>query len=115
MGGLRGLLLAIRFLLELALIVSLAYWGLRLDTGLAVRLIAGLGAAVVAIGVWGRWVAPKAPRQLEDPARFVVEVVLFACAAIGLGHGGQWMLGVLLFSVYVVDRIALTMTGGTGS
>lgn len=114
MSGLRGLLLAIRFLLELTLIASLAYWGLRLDAGLPLRLIAGLGTAAVAIGVWGRWVAPKATRQLDDPARFVVEALLFACAAIGLAHAGQWILGIALFSVYLVDRVALVMTGGTG-
>lgn len=115
MSGLRGLLLAVRFLLELCLIASFAYWGLHLDAGLPTRLAAGVGAAGLAIVVWGRWVAPKASRQLDDPARFFVETLLFAAAAVGLAHAGQWTLGIVVILVYLIDRVALVVTGGTGA
>lgn len=115
MAGWRGLLLAIRFLLELALIASLAYWGLHLDTETPLRLLAGIGAPVAAILVWGRWIAPRASRQLEDPGRFVLEVALFGVAALGLADAGQQALGLVLIPVYLVDRLALVLTGGTGT
>jgi hypothetical protein len=44
---------------------------------------------VLAALVWGRWVAPRATRRLEDPARLGVEVVLFAVAAGGLVIAGR--------------------------
>lgn len=110
----RAVLLGVRFLLELAMIAALAFWGFGLDADLGLRLLAGLGAPGIAIGVWGRWVAPKSSHQLDDPARLALEVVLFAAAAGALAATGQTVLGVVLMSVYLLDRLALTATGGTG-
>jgi hypothetical protein len=111
---LRSLLLAIRFLLELAMLAALAYWGFDNEANLGLRILAGLGAPAIAIGVWGRWVAPKSSHQLDDPARFTVELILFAAASFALVSAGLTVLGVVLTSVYLLDRLALTATGGTG-
>lgn len=110
----RPILLAVRFLLELALLGALAFWGFTLDQGLLVRVLAGIGAPAMAIAVWARWVAPKSPRQLDDPPRFLIELALFAVAAVGLYVAGQPVLAIVLISVYLLDRLALTATGGTG-
>lgn len=110
----RAVLLGVRFILELAMIAALAFWGFSLDADFPLRILAGVGAPVAAIAIWGRWVAPKSSHQLDDPPRFLMEVVLFALAALGLSLAGQPVLGVLLISVYLVDRLALVATGGTG-
>lgn len=96
------------------MIAALAYWGFTLDQPPVWRLVAGIGAIVVAVLVWGRWVAPKSDNQLDDPVRFVVELVLFAATAVALMAAGQTVLAIVLISVYLLDRIALTLTGGTG-
>jgi hypothetical protein len=51
---------------------------------------------------------------LDDPARFTVELILFAAASFALVSAGLTVLGVVLTSVYLLDRLALTATGGTG-
>jgi Protein of unknown function (DUF2568) len=52
--------LALRFLLELAAIGTLGYWGFRTGSGPLAKAALGLGAPTVAMVVWGTFVAPKA-------------------------------------------------------
>jgi hypothetical protein len=96
------------------MLAALAYWGFDLEADIGIRLLAGLGGPAAAIGVWGRWVAPKSSHQLDDPARFAVELILFAAASVALVSAGLTVLAVVLISVYLLDRLALTATGGTG-
>jgi hypothetical protein len=93
---LTGALLAlavVRFTAELGMLAALAYAGWRLlsDTP-ALGIVAAIALPVVAAVVWGAWVAPKATRRLEDPARLAVELVLFGAAVAGLllVVGGTW-------------------------
>lgn len=114
MTGLRSILLAVRFLFELALLASFAYWGFNLDAEPVVTWLAGIGAPLLAAVIWGTWIAPKANRQLSDPLRFVVETILFATAAAALIISGLPGLGWGLIVGFLLDRAVLTATGGTG-
>jgi hypothetical protein len=76
----------VRFLLELALLAVLAWWGFGLDAPLALRIAAGLAAPAVALAVWSRWIAPRAERRLADPLRLAVEGVLWLA-----GAGALWV------------------------
>jgi hypothetical protein len=81
-------LLAVRFGTELALLGVLALVGARLVDGTAASWTAALLLPLAAAVVWGLLVAPRARRRLPDPARLVVEVVLFLTAAGGLAAIG---------------------------
>ncbi len=101
---LQAINLGIRFVLELCLLAALGYWGFQLDQGLLLRIVAGIGAPLLAATVWGMFVAPKAANQLADPARFGVELTLFA-----LGAGALWLaerpsLGAALLIAYLINR-----------
>ena len=82
-------LAAVRFLAELGMLAALAYTGWRLAAG---RQAVGIVLAVILVGcaaaVWGRWVGPRSPVRLGDPARLLVEVGLFAVACVGLATVG---------------------------
>jgi Protein of unknown function (DUF2568) len=56
----------------------------------------------VVVAVWGAFVAPRARRRLPDPARFAVEVVIFAAAAGALVALDQVVLAVVYAVVAVV-------------
>ena len=83
MGALN---LGVRFLLELALVGSLAWWGLSLNGPLLVRIVVGVGAPALALVVWGRWIAPRARGRLQDPLRFGIETVLWIAGAGALAQ-----------------------------
>ena len=99
---------------ELLLLAALAFWGLASfapPLGWAAALVAPALAAVV----WGALVAPKARRQLRDPQRFVLELGLFAGAAATLAFAGALAAGLILFVIFVADRAALSLSGGTNA
>jgi Protein of unknown function (DUF2568) len=91
-SGLKGLLpvvLLVRFLTELGLLAALAAAGLSLDAPLPVRVLLAVAAPGAAAAAWGRFVAPRSARRLRDPARLVLEAVLFGAATLALVLAGH--------------------------
>jgi len=88
-------LLAVRFLTELALLAALAVTGWGLGDLLVMQATLAVLLPLVAVAVWARLVAPRASRRLADPARLAVESVLFTVSAAGLVLVGFAWAGVL--------------------
>lgn len=103
--------LGLRFILELCLLAGLGYWGFQLGQSWFIRLAAGLGAPLLAAVVWGTFVAPKAAKLLADPWRFGVEIALFALGTGALYLAERPSLAIILFIVFVVNRVLLTIWG----
>ena len=100
----------LRFLLELAALASLAYWGFA-EQGGAVQWLLGLGAPLVAATVWGTFVAPKASRPTVDPVRLLLEVAVFGAGAVALVAAGAETLAVVLAALAAL-HLALTFVFG---
>lgn len=96
-------LAVLRFLAELALLVGLAYVGWELGPNRAVGGVLALVLAAGAAAVWGAWVAPRAKRRLDDPARLAVEVVLFGLGCAGLVATGAPVAAAVLAAAYLVS------------
>ena len=103
----KSINLGVRFLLELCMLAALAYWGFTLSAGWPVRILAGLGAPLAMIAVWGSLVAPKARRRLPDPWRVLVEVLVFGLAVLALAAAGQGALAVAFALVVAVNSALL--------
>jgi hypothetical protein len=95
MKGLRGATLTVRFLCELGMLAAFGYWGFETGDG-ALGFVLGLGAPVVAIVIWGAFVAPKAKRTVSLPVRLVIEVLVFGAATAALVAVGLTATGALL-------------------
>ena len=100
--------LALRFLLEICLLVALAVWGFQTGTG-ALRWVLGLGAPAVAATLWGVWIAPASSRRLPMPGRLVGEAVLFGAGMAGLVAAGQPGWAALFAALVVVNWILLVV------
>ena len=59
--------LALRFVLELACLAALAYWGAGATASDAANVALAILAPLTAATVWGVWSAPRAPRRLSGP------------------------------------------------
>jgi hypothetical protein len=88
-AGLAQANLALRFGCELAAFAALAVWGAHVGDSTAVQVLLAILAPVIAIAVWGVWVAPKAKRRAPDPARAGIEVLVFGAAVLGLVDAGH--------------------------
>jgi uncharacterized protein DUF2568 len=90
--------LGLRFLLELALLAALAYWGWH-EQGVALAILLPLLAAVV----WGAFVAPKARFPVPVPVRLAIELTLFGLAVAGLFAAGADALGFAFAAVVILS------------
>lgn len=103
--------MGLRFVLELAALAGLAYWGFTLDRSLLWRILLGVGTPLLAAVVWGTFVSPKARIPLREPGRFAVEVVVFGAAVVALVAAGRPVWGIGLGVVYLLNRLVLTVMG----
>jgi hypothetical protein len=108
MALLRGINLAVAFLLELAVLVGVGYAGFQLSGVLA--FVVGLGGPVLLALLWGAFAAPKASRPLHGAANVAFQATWFACGAVALVLAGQLVLGVSLAAVYLLNSACLLAT-----
>jgi hypothetical protein len=92
--------LGLRFLLELALLVGVGWWG-----GQAVGWWAAALLPVAAALVWGAFLSPKARWTIPRPARLVLELVLFSLAAAGYYGAGQPWIAVGFGAAVAVSEV----------
>jgi uncharacterized protein DUF2568 len=100
----------LRFLLELAALASLAYFGFSEFDGAAGWLVA-VGAPLLVAVVWGRFVSPKASHPQVDPTRLLLEVAVFGSGAGALLASGRTALGIVLAGLAVL-HLGLTFALG---
>jgi hypothetical protein len=112
MGGLRVVILALAFFLEVGALVALGYWGFRAgDTALSKALL-GIGAPLLAAVVWGLFVAPKAVRPVPLPVRLALKALVFGGAALGLMAAGRPALGWAFLAAVLLNETALLVLVG---
>lgn len=83
---------AFRFVLELAALGALGYWGWSANAGL-VRYAAAVGVPLVAAALWGTFRVANdpgpAPVPVPGPVRLTLELFFFAVAVGLLADAGQ--------------------------
>jgi uncharacterized protein DUF2568 len=94
--------LGLRFLLELSALAATAYWGFATASGVK-QWVLGLGAPIAVAVVWGLFVSPKAKVALPHPARFAIELLVWAAAAVALVAAGQVALGIVFATFALVS------------
>ena len=97
---------ALAFLLELAALAALGWWGLSTGQSFAGNLVLGIGAPLVAVVLWWLFAAPRATVKLPLAGVLAVKAVVFGGAALalsGVGHGGL----AVAFAVIAIANTAL--------
>ena len=109
---------SLAFLLELAMIAGLAWWGATVHGAVAARVLLAVAAPVAAGVVWGLFAAPRARIQLPVLGVLAVKTVVFALAAAAVAAAGlpgpAIVVGLIAFlsaCIAAVDREAI---GGAG-
>jgi hypothetical protein len=88
----RATNLGLAFLLELAALAALAYWGYRLDASAGVRWV---GAPLALALTWSRIAAPTARRRLARTPLLGFKLVVFTLAAALLYSTGRHVLAIV--------------------
>jgi len=107
MEALKAINLGLRFLMELAMLAALGYWGFRSGFPLPVRWLLGIGAPLLAAVVWGTFMSPKASVPLSAQLKLAIEIALFLLAAAALYAAGRPAWAALFLVVWAVNRIGI--------
>ncbi|MER5437717.1 YrdB family protein [Streptomyces sp. NPDC002790] len=106
------------FLLEVAALAVLAWWGWQTVDTTALRLLLAVAAPTVAAVLWGLFAAPKARIPVQLAGVLTVKVLIFGAAAAALytmgRHGWATAFAVVVAANTVLatlDRQALMHQG----
>ena len=94
--------LALRFILELAALFAMGYWGWTQHDGLA-RYLYAIGLPLISAVIWGTFAVPddpsrsgKAPVPVPGALRLILELAFFALAVLALFAAGRETWGAIL-------------------
>lgn len=99
----------VAFLSELAMLATLGVVGWHLGGGALISIaLAALFPALAAL-IWSVWLAPKATGRRGDPARLIVQIVLFVVSGALAVLSGFVAWGIVLAVVgvgaFAADRV----------
>lgn len=103
--------LAVRFLLEVCVLVALAYWGFRTGQSPILKLSLGIGAPVFIAIIWGMFGSPQAQIPVSNMVRFLLELGIFLLAVIALIHTGRHIVAAIFAMLIVVNQILSRING----
>jgi hypothetical protein len=112
LSPLDTLTLALRVLMEVGIVVGLAYWGAHAGGTTAERILLGIAAPVIGFGFWGAVDFHQAGR-LAEPLRLIQELVVSGLAALALYATGRHAVGVGLAGLSLVYHALVYLSGRT--
>lgn len=107
MAAYRAINLAVAFLVEIAALVALGYWGFHVGGSTLGRWVLGLGIPAVTAVLWGLFAAPKARYTLSPWARLGVKALVFGAAIVALAAAGHPVLATVFAAVVVLNTVLI--------
>lgn len=111
--ALRGVLLALLFVIEVVGLVAVAWWAVSL--GGIVGVLVAVAAVCAMAGLWGLFAAPKASHRLHGPVLAVFMLAWFAVGGLSLAAVGHPWWGVGLVVGFAATKGLLALAGGSVS
>jgi hypothetical protein len=107
MEAIKGLNVAIRFLLELCVLAAVGYWGFKTGSGWLLKILLGIGAPLLIAVIWGMFGAPKANMQLQGFMLIALEVVVFGSGVAALFATKNYSLAWSFAVIVIINRILM--------
>jgi hypothetical protein len=108
------ILMAARFLAEVAAVAALAWLGTTLPGETAGRIALGVGAPLALVVTWALVVAPKARNPLPALVRELAGTTLLLVVAGLLVAAGRPEWGIALAAVVILGQVLVLARGATG-
>jgi hypothetical protein len=107
MDALKSINLAVRFLLEICVLISVGYWGFKTGSGWLLKILLGVGAPLLIAVIWGTFGAPKASYHLNGFSLLTLEVVVFGSGAAALFMSKNYSLAWGFAMIVIVNGILI--------
>lgn len=105
--ALRSINLLVAFLLELALLAALGYWGFHVGDNMALKILLGIGAPLLVAVFWGLLLAPRALVHVKEPLHLLLATAVFAIGVAALVAAGRPAWGWALGALFVINQLLL--------
>ncbi|WP_431026865.1 YrdB family protein [Lysinibacillus sp. LZ02] len=99
--------LLLRFLLEIATLAIIGYWGLQQGNSYLTKILFCAGLLVVTISIWATFGAPNSPLELKGINRLMLEFAIFGIAAVILWTTLKPAMAVVFVIVVSVNSFLL--------
>ncbi len=96
------------FFLELAMLAGFGFWGFYGDKSVFIKWVLGIGLPLIAVVVWGMFLAPNAVYRLNITGGAILSLILFLLAATALFYT-QYRTLAIVFAVTAVIYQALML------
>jgi hypothetical protein len=107
MDALKSINVAIRFLLDICVLIAVGYWGFKTGSGWLLKILLGIGTPLLIAAIWGTFGAPKASMQLHGFMLMLLEVVVFGSGVAALyatkNYASAWGFAVII----IINRILM--------
>ncbi|MCN9242326.1 YrdB family protein [Streptomyces sp. RY43-2] len=103
------------FVLELAALACLSWWGFTVGDSKALHVLLGLGTPSAAVVLWWLFAAPKARLRPPLPYVLVVKAVVLGGGAVALSQVGHPVAAVVMAVVVVVNTAVAEVSRRSGS
>ena len=97
------------FLLELAMLTALGYWGFYGDKSVLTKWLLGIGLPLLTAVVWGMFLAPKAVYRLNGMSGNLLSLILFLLAATALFDTQHPALAIIFALTALVNRVLILL------
>lgn len=111
MEALKGLNLAVRFLLEICVLAAAGHWGFKTGSGWFLKILLGIGMPLLIAIIWGTFGAPKANMQLHGLMLLVLEIIVFGSGVAALFAMKNYSLAWGFAAIVIVNRILMHVWG----
>lgn len=99
--------LAVRFLLEICVLISVGYWGFTTRLGWFLTTLLGIGTPLLIAIIWGMFGSPKAPYLLNGLMLLALEAVVFSSGVAALYATKNYSLALGLAVIIIINRILM--------
>lgn len=104
MNAYRGLNLALAFLLELAALAALCFWGFHIGHSTVVHIVLGIALPLIAATLWGLFAAGGGPRYVVPVwFKIFIKTLVYGSATVGLFVTGHRLLALVFAGVVIVN------------
>lgn len=105
MDILKAINLGVSFIIELAMLAALAYWGFHLQLPLVGRILVSLAVLALVVVAWGLWLAPKATYPVGLTLSVIMKLFIFSLASWGLYASNKNSLAITLISIFILNEV----------
>ncbi len=100
---LKVLNLSIRFILEVMALVSLGYWGFKINAGSVLKMSLGIGIPLITATIWGVFGSPKAIWKVSNISKWILLFTIYILSTLALFTSGKKHLAIAFIVCAVIN------------